>query len=136
VIRPLITLHLGFLQTPPHGDARRYQLGIFDLLSASTFVNMFNTLTGFTYRGLSPHKPFGLELRAERFKPPGIGIFDMPGVYQRMHLPKSVHDPSGDHAQISPVIRSIMLLQLAVKINSTLQEGALMPHERGWSRWR
>jgi len=26
------------------------------LPSASTFVNMFNTLTGFTYRGLTPHK--------------------------------------------------------------------------------
>ena len=35
---------------------------------------MFNTLTGFIYRGLSPHKPFGLELRAERFTP-------MPGVH-------------------------------------------------------
>jgi hypothetical protein len=79
---------------------------------------MFNTLTGFTYRGLSPHKPFGLELRAERFKPPGIGIFDMPGVYQRMHLPKSVHDPSGDHAQISPVIRSIRWKRDALNILS------------------
>ena len=47
------------------------------LPSASTFVNMFNTLTGFTYRGLSPHKPFGLELRAERFTP-------MPGVHESL----------------------------------------------------
>ena len=38
---------------------------------------MFNILTGFTYRGLEPHKPFGLELRAERFTP-------MPGVHQRL----------------------------------------------------
>jgi hypothetical protein len=47
--------------------------------SANTFVKMFNTLTEFTYRGLSPHKPFGLEtcrrahvesLRAERFTAP------------------------------------------------------------------
>jgi hypothetical protein len=60
----------GFLQTPPHGDAPREQLGIFDLPSASTFVNMFNTLKGFTHRELSPHK----------FTPPGIGIFDVPGV--------------------------------------------------------
>jgi len=38
---------------------------------------MFNILTGFTYRGLEPHKPFGLELRAERFTP-------MPGVHQAL----------------------------------------------------
>jgi len=39
---------------------------------------MFNILTGFTYRGLTPHKPFGLELRAERFTP-------MPGVHHSLH---------------------------------------------------
>jgi len=48
---------------------------------------MFNILTGFMYRGLSPHKPFGLEsfdlealdrLRAERFTL-------MPGVHNSMH---------------------------------------------------
>jgi len=56
---------------------------------------MFNISTGFTYRGLSPHKHFGLEsfdlealdrLRAERFTPPDkFGIFDMPGVHNSMH---------------------------------------------------
>jgi hypothetical protein len=84
-VRWLTALHLGFLQTPPRGSAPRDQLGIFDLSSANTFVKMFSTLTWFMYRGLSPHK----------FTPPGIGIFDMPGVHQRMHLPKSVHDPFG-----------------------------------------
>ena len=39
------------------------------LPSASTFVNMFNILTGFTYRGLAPHK----------FTP-------MPGVHKRVNL--------------------------------------------------
>jgi hypothetical protein len=54
---------------------------------------MFNTLTGFTYRGLAPHKPFGLELRAERFTPPDkLGIFDMPGVHNCIHR---IADKSG-----------------------------------------
>jgi hypothetical protein len=51
-VRRLIALHSGFLQTLPHGNAPRGKLGISDLPSASTFVNMFNILTGFTYRGL------------------------------------------------------------------------------------
>ena len=65
--------------------------------SARTFVNVIKPLTGFTYRGLTPHKPFGLEsfdpelttegLRAERFTPPDkFGIFDIPGVHNRIQL--------------------------------------------------
>jgi len=50
-----------------HGNAPRDNLGIFDLPSASTFVNMFNILTGFTYRGLTPHK-----------------LTPMPGVHNRL----------------------------------------------------
>ena len=41
-------------------------------------VSMYLTLTGFTYRGLSPHK----------FMP-------VPGLHKRIHLSKSVHDPFG-----------------------------------------
>jgi hypothetical protein len=47
------------------------------LPSANTFVNMLNTLTGFTYRGLSPHK----------FTP-------MPGVHKALHwtaIPLPLH---------------------------------------------
>jgi hypothetical protein len=35
------------LTSKPHGSASRDKLEIFDLPSASTFVNMFNILTGF-----------------------------------------------------------------------------------------
>jgi hypothetical protein len=54
----LIALHSGFLQTFLHGNAPRKKVGIFDLPSANTFANVLKTLTltGFTYRGLSPHK--------------------------------------------------------------------------------
>jgi len=78
------------------GSAPRDKLGIVDLPLASSFVNVFNILTGFRYRGLTPRKPFDLEtcrrahvesleterleaemLRAERFTPPDkLGIFD------------------------------------------------------------
>jgi hypothetical protein len=55
-VRRLIALHSGFLRTIPRGSAPRGKLGISDLPSASTSVNMFTTLTGFTYRGLSSDK--------------------------------------------------------------------------------
>jgi hypothetical protein len=45
----------------------RRPLAVPPLSSANTFAKMFNTLTGFTYRGLSPHK----------FTP-------MPGVHKKM----------------------------------------------------
>jgi hypothetical protein len=70
-VRRLIALHSGFLRTDPRGSASRSKSGIFDLPSANTFVNVFNTLTGFTYRGLAPHK----------FTPPGGGICDMLRAY-------------------------------------------------------
>ena len=44
------------LQTFPHGNALRSKSGIFGLPSANTFVNVLNTLTGFTHRRLAPHK--------------------------------------------------------------------------------
>jgi len=60
--------------------------------SANTFVKLFNTLTGFTNRGLSPHKPFDLEpfgcelkaerLRAERFTPMPVKDPVSVGVYK------------------------------------------------------
>jgi len=49
---------------------------------------MFNILTGFTYRGLGPHKPFGLELRAERFTP-------MPGVHNQIKRTETASRLSG-----------------------------------------
>jgi hypothetical protein len=38
----LIALRSGFLQTPPRGNAPRGKLGIFDLPSASIYVNDIN----------------------------------------------------------------------------------------------
>ena len=48
----------GFLQTVPRGSGflSRHSFQRRRLSSANILVNMFNTLTGFTYRGLSPHK--------------------------------------------------------------------------------
>jgi len=51
-VRRLIALHSDFLQTVPRCSASRSKSGGFDLSSATTFVTMINTLTGFAYRGL------------------------------------------------------------------------------------
>jgi len=51
----------------------RHCLTTMPLPLASTFANVIKPLTGFTYRGLTPHK----------FTPPDkFGIFDTSGVYQ------------------------------------------------------
>ena len=74
------------LQTVPRGNAllsrRSFQRR--RLPSANTFVNMFNTLTGFTYRGLPCLAiAFGEGGSPHEFTPPDrVGIFDMPGVHK------------------------------------------------------
>jgi len=61
-----VPMKSGLIALPEASFGR--SLTVPPLPSASTFVNMFNILTGFTYRGLSPHK----------FTP-------MPGVHLTLH---------------------------------------------------
>ena len=51
--------------------------------SASILVNMFNTLTGFTHRGLAPHK----------FAP-------MPGVHHALSADRKKHAPAEELVSI------------------------------------
>ena len=68
-VRRLIALRSDFLQTVSRDSALLSRRSFIRrrLSSANTFVNMFSILTGFTYRGLAPHK----------FTP-------MPGVHQAL----------------------------------------------------
>jgi hypothetical protein len=51
---PLVALALG----SPYASLQPFRPFLTEtpLPSANTFVNVLNTLTGFTYRGLAPHK--------------------------------------------------------------------------------
>jgi hypothetical protein len=60
---------LGLPEACPEFFYRERSLTVPPLPSASILINMFNILTGFTYRGLTPHK----------FTP-------MPGVHQTFHM--------------------------------------------------